>query len=451
MEPWKLEFDTVGSILGPMLAALNSSFGIQRLRSTRLAVLAAAALAAFCLLAGALAAADDAAAKPKRIAAVVTEYRHNSHADVIVSRLFQTQTLDSQGARPQMQLMSVYTDQVPESDTSRKWASQYDFRISDTVADALTLGTGDLAVDGVLLVAEHGKYPISESGQVQYPKRRLFEEIVKVFRGAKKSVPVFLDKHLADNWHDAKFIYDTARELKIPLMAGSSLPGVWRSPPIDVRHDAKLKQVVGLSYGSLDAYGFHGLEMVQALVERRSGGETGIKGVQCLVDQAVWDAATRGVYDPELLDAALARLKRPPPAGRKLPELVPHPVLFVVDYIDGLRANVFTLNGAIGEWSAAWRYQDESVDSAQFSVQEARPFMHFAFLVQGIDEMMQTGKPAWPVERTLLTSGTLDALLISKTDNSRPVATPYLSVSYQSQWNWKLPPPAPPDRPQDGQ
>lgn len=434
-----------------MSAALKNSRRVLWKPSTRRAVLAVEAFASVCLSIGALAGADDAVAKSKRIAAVVTEYRHNSHADVIVSRLFQTQTLDGKGDTPRMQLMSVYTDQVSASDTSRKWAKQYGFRISETVADALTLGTGELAVDGVLLVAEHGTYPISETGQVQYPKRRLFEEIVKVFRGAKRSVPVFLDKHLADNWHDAKFIYDTVRELKIPLMAGSSLPGVWRSPLIDARRDAKLKQVVGLSYGSLDAYGFHGLEMVQALVERRSGGETGVQGVQCLVDQAVWDAANRGVYDPELLDAALARLKRPPPAGRKLDELVPHPVLFVVDYADGLRTNLFTLNGAIGEWSAAWRYQDESVESTQFAVQEARPFMHFAFLVQGIDEMMQTGKSSWPVERTLLTSGILDALHISKKDNSRPVATPYLSVSYESKWNWKQPQPPPPDRPQDSQ
>jgi hypothetical protein len=411
----------------------------------------AVAVAAGSLLSWATAAADDPAAKPKRIAAVVTEYRHNSHADVIVSRLFQTQTLDDQGARPRMQLMSVYTDQVPERDTSRKWAKQYDFRISETVADALTLGTGELAVDGVLLIAEHGMYPASETGQVQYPKRRLFEEIVKIFRTSKKSVPVFSDKHLADNWNDAKYIYDTARELKIPLMAGSSLPGVWRSPPNDVRRDATLKQVVGLSYGSLDAYGFHGLEMLQSLVERRSGGETGIKEVQCLVDQAVWDAGARGVYDPELLDAALASLKTPPPAGRKLAELVPHPVLFVVDYADGLRTNLFTLNGAIGEWSAAWRYEDDSVEVALFAVQEARPFMHFALLVDGVDEMMQTGKPTWPVERTLLTSGTLDALHISMKEYSRKVSTPYLSFKYQSEWNWKQPPPAPPDRPADGQ
>lgn len=387
------------------------------------------------------------APKAKRVAAVVTEYRDNAHADVIVSRLFQTLTLDGKGARPRMQLMSVFTDQVPVGDTSRKWAREYGFGISDTVPDALTLGTGELAVDGVLLVAEHGNYPRSDTGQTQYPKRRLFSEVVNVFRETKKMVPVFIDKHLADNWEDARFIYDTAKEQKIPLMAGSSLPSTWRQPPTDVRRGAQVKQIVGFSYGSLDAYGFHGLEMIQSLAERRRGGETGVKGVECLAGQAVWEALDRGVCDKSLFEAAFARLKHQPPAGKKLPELVAEPVLFVVDYADGLRASLFTLNGAVADWSAAWRYDDGTIDATLFAVQDARPFMHFAWLVEGIDEMMQTGRPTWPVERTLLTSGVLDALLKSKHDGGRRVETPWLRFAYQSVWNWHEPPEPLPDRP----
>jgi hypothetical protein len=235
-------------------------------------------------------------------------------------------------------------------------------------------------------------------------------------------------------------------------MAGSSLPGLWRYPPADVRREAKLREIVALSYHSLDAYGFHALEMVQSLAERRSGGETGVKAALCLVDQAVWEAGERGIYDAKLLDAALARLRRPPDlAGRKLADLVPHPVLFSIEYADGLKANILTLNGAVGEWSAAWRYADDTVESTLFFTQEARPFMHFAFLVSGIDEMMQTGKPTWPVERTLLTSGTLDALHISKKDGGRHVETPYLKIPYRSEWDWKEPPAPPPDRPIDAQ
>lgn len=399
-----------------------------------------------------LLAGDDIPAKPKRIAAIVSEYRHNSHADLIVGRLFLTQTLDAQGARPAMELMSLYTDQVPDNDTSRKWAKEYQFHISETVADALTLGTKELAVDGVFLVVEHGKYPVSETGQTQYPKRRLFDEVVKVFRTSKRSVPVFIDKHLADNWQDAKMIYDTARELKFPLMAGSSLPATWRHPPVDVRRDAKLKQIVAVSYHTLDAYGFHAVEMVQALAERRTGGETGIKAVECLVDRAVWEAGERGIFDIKLLDAAMARLTNQKLfTGRKLSDIVPHPVLFVIGYADGLRANILTLNGAVEEWAAAWRYDDDSVDSTLCAVQELRPFMHFAILVQGIDVMLQTGKAAWPVERTLLTSGALDALLISKKESGHRLETPYLMFPYQCSWNWKQPPPPPPERPIDKQ
>ncbi|HLU46799.1 MAG TPA: hypothetical protein VK116_01905, partial [Planctomycetota bacterium] len=99
--------------------------------------------------------------KAKRVAAIVTEYRHNSHADVIVSRLLLTDTLDGKGKESPLELVSLYTDQVPENDTSRLLAASHRFRLSPTIEDALTLGTGKLAVDGVLLIAEHGKYPKS--------------------------------------------------------------------------------------------------------------------------------------------------------------------------------------------------------------------------------------------------------------------------------------------------
>src|SRR5207237_3836694 len=130
-----------------------------------------------------------------------------------------------------------------------------------------------------------------------------------------------------------------------------------------------------VSYHTLDAYGFHALEAVQALAERRADGETGVARVRCLTGAAAWAAEKDGVYDRTLLDVALARLKRPLPAGQKIEELVKEPVLFVIDYADGLRANVFTLNPAVGEWAAAWKYADDATESTLFWTQEARPFM----------------------------------------------------------------------------
>jgi hypothetical protein len=384
-----------------------------------------------------------------KIAAVVTAYYHNSHADVLVSRLLQTDTLDGQGRRPNLQLVSLYTDQVPANDKSRALAKEFGFPIYDNVADALTLGTGELAVDGVLLIAEHGQYPESATGQILYPKRRMFGEIVKVFEKSNRVVPVFTDKHLADNWDDAKWIYDAAQRLTFPLMAGSSLPVLWRYPPADVRRGERLKEAVAVSYHRLDTYGFHALEFVQSLVERRAGGETGIAAVQCLTGDAVWQAGEKGVFDRQLLDAALSRLKdRPLPAGKRIEDLVKEPVLFVIDHKDGLRASVLTLNGAVSEWTCAWRYaSDNRVESTLFWTQEARPFQHFGYLLSGIEQMMHSGEPTWPVERTLLTSGTLDALLVSKKEGGQRLATPQLTFPYQSDWNWQEPPAPPLGRP----
>ena len=390
------------------------------------------------------------AAPPKRIAAVVTEYRHNSHADVIVSRLLLTHTLDEKGERPNLKLVSLYTDQVPASDTSRKWAKKFGVPIYKTVEETLTLGAGKLAVDGVLLIAEHGKYPKNATGNTIYPKRRLFDAVQKVFRKTGQTVPVFVDKHLADNWADAKWLHDTAAELKVPLMAGSSLPVLWRYPPVDVKRGAKLKEIVAVSYHTLDAYGYHALEMVQCLVERRAGGETGVKRVQCLSGDAVWRAMDNGMFDRKLLDDALKRLKKSPitrQPKRPLRELAKAPDMFVIEYRDGLKAFVLTLNGAVNEWGVAWKTAAGAQKSTTFWTQEARPYMHFTYLVKGTEKMFHTGQPTWPAERTLITSALLDALLISKSKNGAAVPTDYLDFKYTSKWNWKQPPPPPPGRP----
>ncbi|HLF92184.1 MAG TPA: hypothetical protein VJB14_01885 [Planctomycetota bacterium] len=382
----------------------------------------------------------------KKVAAVVTAYYHNSHADVIASRLMETDTLDGKGRRLGLDLASLYTDQVMEkpADIGQKLAAAHGVRISKTVEDALTLGTGRLAVEGVLLVGEHGNYPRSATTSIQYPKRRLFEEIVKVFEKSGRVVPVFCDKHLADNWEDAKWLYDTAKRLKIPLMAGSSLPMLWRRPEADPKRGEELDEVAAISYHTLDAYGFHALEMLQAVVERRKGGETGIKAVQCLEGPAVWESK---LYDPKLLAAAFRRQTGSPELDEKARKAVKNPILFRIEYADGLKASVLTLNGAAREWAIAWRTKAGGEVSTRFETQEARPFMHFAWLVEGVERMVLTGKPSWPVERTLLTSGLLDRLLISKLKGGERLETPELTFPYAVDWEWRPPAPPPTGRP----
>lgn len=373
--------------------------------------------------------------KHPRIAGITTLHRVNSHADVLLTRFVETESLNGDGRHPDLNLTALYVDQVPESDISRALAKKHGFAIKESIAGTLRHGP----IDGVMLVAEHGDYPKSDTGQTIYPKRRMFGKLAKVFKRDKISVPVFIDKHLADNWEDSKWLYDKAKELKIPLMAGSSVPGAWRVPAADVKRGAKLKEIVSVTYGSLDAYGFHALEMVQSLAERRAGGETGIKRVRCVSGEDVW---TSRLYDRELFGETLSRLSlRRRLDSKPLEELVSEPVLFHLEYTDGLRASVLQLNGAIAEWASAWRYGSGETGSALFWLQDARPYHHFSYLLRGIEKMFYAGKPTWPVERTLLTSGALDALLISKRDGGDWLETPYLDVKYKSDWNWSQPDP----------
>jgi len=406
-------------------------------------------LAALAAMIARASAAEPTNAPPSRnVAAIVTVYYHNSHADLIVSRLLQTDTLDGKGKDSPLKLASLYTDQrKPEKDISRLLAASHRFRVSETIEDALTLGTGRLAVDGVLLIAEHGDYPRTPVGNTRYPKRRFWEEILKVFRASNRVVPVFIDKHLADNWQDAKFIYDSATELKVPIMAGSSVPGTWRRPAADVKRGARLREIVAITYHITEHYGFHALEVVQALAEQRQGGETGIKSVQTITGDAVWRAFDEKTFDTELFDAAWKRLSEPRGGGRPLRQLVREPKLFRLEYADGLRAHVLELNGAAGEWSAAWRYADGREESSLFWTQEGRPAGHFTLLLNGIEQMMLSGKPSWNGERTLLSSGALHGLLISEKEEQRRVETPDLMLHYETSWRWTEPPTPPPMRP----
>lgn len=393
--------------------------------------------------------------KIPRVAVVTTVWYQNSHAEVLAGRILQGNTLDGQGEFPKLKLVSLYCDQFPTNDKSRELAKQYGFPIYDTIAGALTLGGDKLAVDGVLLIAEHGKYEENEYGSFKFPKRRMFGEIFQVFEKSGRVVPVFSDKHLSDNWTDIAWIYGEAQRLKVPLMAGSSVPTCWRYPAADVKLGEPLKEIAAISYHRLDTYGFHALEMVQCLAERRKGGETGIKQVRCLEGDAMWDAIDAGLIDKKLLAETLKHLRYKPIADLKMVrELTVKakqpPSLMVIDYADGLRASVLTANGAFGDWAAAWRYGDGRSESTCFGPQENRPFAHFTYQLKGVEKMMHTGQPSWPVERTLLTSGALDSLLISRAGGGKIVATPQLSIRYAPGPTWQMPPPPPADRPLNG-
>jgi hypothetical protein len=373
----------------------------------------------------------------KKVAAVVTEYRKWSHADVIVGKILEGYNYDG-GEGPQMQLASLYVDQFPDKDMSRDLAKKYGFTIYDSIEGALTLGGKDLAVEGVICVGEHGKYDENAKGQKLYPRRRFFEEVARVFAKSRKSVPVFNDKHLAATWEDAKWMYDKSRELYVPFMAGSSVPVTWRKPELKLAKDCELVEAVQLGYGPFEGYGFHALEGLQCMVERRKGGETGVKAVQCVQGEDTWKTLDKGAWSKELLEAAIERVPSHATGDyREVTAKTADAGVFLIEYRDGFKAAVAMLNGWLyegdgGAFCFAGKLKGEDkAKSCLFYLQQPDPFGHFAYLVKAIDSMMQTGHAAYPVERTLLTTGILDAVMTSKAEKNRRVETPHLEIAYK--------------------
>jgi hypothetical protein len=365
----------------------------------------------------------------KKIAAIITEYRPHSHADVIVTKFLKGFPTDEGLIAPRTKLASMYVDQYPENDLSRGLSKDHGVPLFPSIVKALTLGGNELAVDGVLLIGEHGDYAWNEKEQQLYPRKYFMEQICGVLATSRRPVPIFNDKHLSYNWHDARWMYDRAAELGAPFMAGSSVPLGWRSPWLELPKETLLEEAVAIGFSGLDIYGFHTLEVLQCIVERRVGGETGVAAVTCLEGEVVWEAARRGLWSRDLAEAACAAIREKPEGAME--DHCPNPALFLVEYRDGFRGAVLMLNGYVHDLAFACRAQGE-VLASEFYLQNGPPHAHFSYLSLNVEEMFLTGRPSYPVERTLLTTGVLEAALDSRHRGHVRMETPHLDVRYES-------------------
>ena len=367
-------------------------------------------------------------ASPRKVAAIVTTYHRYSHADNIVTRFMEGYSIAGKSYPPPCRVASLFIEQVNDIDIGRPLARRWKIPLFKSAAEALTLGGNRLAVDGVLLVAEHGDYPTNDKGQILYPRRRLFTEIVKVFRDSKRSVPVFNDKHLSYSWQDAKWMYDQSRALGFPMMAGSSVPVTWRHPDLQPRPGVEWRGALAVGYGHFEVYGFHTLEALQVMAERRKGGETGVRAVQCLEGKDVWKAAAEGRWDRRLLEAALARV--PKRGLGTVEEEDANALVYLIEYRDGLRAAAYLSPRHVQEFAFAGRTRDGKTPACWYELPKPQRD-HFSFLAGHVARMMVTGKPSYPVERTLLTTGMLSFLVDSKAAGHKRLETPELDVRYR--------------------
>jgi hypothetical protein len=225
------------------------------------------------------------------------------------------------------------------------------------------------------------------------------------------------------------------------MLAGSSLPVTWRLPDVELPLGCEIEDALMVGEnGDDDAMDFHALEAMQCMLERRKGGETGVRSVQWIAGDAVWKAP----WSKELLVAALSRSDTPlgltVKDGRtqdlvgsgELYKLVKKPVAYMIEYRDGLRATMLNLRGALQDFNFAARVKGHGTISTQFLLTPVPNVTYSACLMHKVEEMFATGRAPYPVERTLLTSGMLEACHKSGGDGDQKLATPHLTVTYRA-------------------
>ncbi len=378
------------------------------------------------------------------MAVVTTLWNYRSHAWHMAERFLHGYPWEGKWHRPPIQVVSAYVDQQPSGDLSRRRAEEFGFTIYPTVAEALRCGGDKLAVDCVLQIGEHGNYPTNAIGQKQYPRYELFSKIAEVFRQDGRTTPIFNDKHLSWNFAWAKEMVETAREMRFPLLAGSSLPVTWRMPAMDLPYGAEVEEILGVAFGPTDIYDFHALEMMQCMAERRKGGETGVVSVQALRGDSVWEALAAGSWaaggwSPRLFEACLSRSQTLAqdevsshryPTVEQMKQWTKQPVCYRFEYADGLKATMLQLNGLVRDFTFAAKLKDGVEPlSTLFYLPDNPNVVYSAALMSKAEEMFLSGRAPYPVERTLLTSGMVAAALQSLVDGKK-LETPQLAVRY---------------------
>lgn len=376
------------------------------------------------------------AQKRPRIACLVSYWGlPTSHADWIVNKLLDGYWWRGAHTPSQVEVVSVYIHQLDTSLLGQKVCKAKNIPIFKTVKEAVTLGEKELAVDGVVIIAEHGNYPTDLKGHWLLPRWWIYQQVIQVFEQSKRSVPVFNDKHLSYSWDEAKWMFDKSRELNFPLTGGSSIPTYFRKPEIELAINTPIKNSIVVGNAADEGAIFHCIDVLQAFVDRRKGGETGVKAVQSIRGSETWAWVERNAWAGNLLEAVRKKFDLKPghfQEGRR-------PNVCVVEYNDGTNAAV--ISGAGVGWTYAGEIEGQKDPTIVSMLGWPGPISQYHAAnahEHWIIQMMLTGKEPFNAERLLLSTGIVNYYMESNWENGRysavgrRIETAFLNIKYRS-------------------
>lgn len=387
-----------------------------------------------------------------RVAVIFTVLRFRSHAYNILENFLGPYYFRGRLTDPGVDVVSFYADQFPADDMARDVSRRFQIPLYDSIEQALCLGGRQLAVDAVLAIGEHGDYPYNDRGQQLYPRKEFFDAALAVMRRSNRFVPYFNDKHLSYRWDWAREMYDACRQHGMPLLAGSSVPLAQRIPPLDLPTGADIEEAVSIHGGGLESYDFHALEVLQSFVEARRGGETGIASIELLTGDAYQRARQSGRWSQALVTAAMncesamqirrqprpttgvfastGQPPKPPQYARPARPSGDHAIC--ITYRDGLRATILRVGSSADRWNFACKLKgDETLRATALFNSPWGNRGLFKALSHSIQHLFVQQSEPYPAERTLLTTGAVEAVMRSYADGGKIIETPHLGIRYE--------------------
>jgi len=217
-----------------------------------------------------------------------------------------------------------------------------------------------------------------------------------------------------------------------------------RRPMLEMPAGGAIDTALSMHGGGLESYDFHAFEVLESFIESRRGGESGIAGVQLIAGERFVEYAQSSAWPAELVNIALAaenqaameRQTRPiATTSRPHPDVGDHAIL--IEHVGGLRTILHKHGKSSDRWNFVARLKN---DQAPFHTAIINGpwgnFNLFSALSHAIAHFFKTSKSPYPVERTLLASGLLDAAMRSHAAGGKVIETPELHFSYEtSDWS----------------
>ena len=359
-------------------------------------------------------------AATRKIAALVEEFTVGSPAQQLVDRLLigYPRAGRFQPAKAAQVTLHAPPDVAGKDEIDRR-VKDHGLRRASSAESAIA------DADGIVVVPR---------GAGDVPAAALVDVAV---RGARAGVHVFVHGALAKDVAVARRVADVAATRKVVLLAGSYLPATWRLPAVDLEPGTPISEALIVVVGEPGEAELLGLDGLLPVIERRRGGEAGVRSVRALAGDAIWQD---GTWSRELLAAAISRTNSPqgdPVKDGRTQDLVGlglveklarEPVAYAIAHRDGLRSTVLVLNGVVADINFAVRTKTGQTVSAQLF---RPPMSHqWSALAEVIEPFLLGGPAPWPAKRGVLVAGLLDALRGARRQSGKTFDTPALGLRY---------------------